>query len=78
MSRLVFLFVLAAALPCEAGRHRAAKLQIVAGRIQLRQSRIDSGVALTRSRTRLYAAQAVANVTGVFMPFGIIANILGR
>lgn len=68
---ITFLIALMLATPCDAGKYTASRLS-------LRHKRIDSGVALTRARTRLYVAQSVCNVTGVFSPFGLIANLLGR
>lgn len=66
--------------PClaQAGRQRAVKLQVQSQKIALRQSRVDSGITLTRARTQMYRAQTAANVTGLFSPFGLIANLIGR
>lgn len=69
----IFILVICSA-PCEARGSRPTKLD----KFNYRQQKLDTGVTLTRARTQMYRAQAVANVTGLFTPFGIIANLLGR
>jgi hypothetical protein len=77
---LVALVLLSATADARGHRRRGgpSKVQLRLAKVHLRQSRVDSGITLTRARTVMYAAQSVANVTGIFSPFGIVANILGR
>lgn len=86
----VVILCLFSATPCEAGRRRSVpsypvyqyqpitRVQLKSQRVTFRQQKLASGLTLTRARTLMYSAQTAANVTGLFAPFGIIANLLGR